>query len=69
MKGKTDSEDKSMFNSSWFQQALNNILIYHLLYFIEQHKRSIRHVTFSVRKCLSHATLQIPTRDKVFHFA
>ena len=46
MKGKTDSEDKSMFNISWFKQALSNILIYHLLYFIEQHKRSIRHVTF-----------------------
>lgn len=69
MKGKPESEDQNMFNSSWFSQALNNILIYQLIYYVEQYKCPIWHMTFSLRKCLGLATLQIPTRDKVFNFA
>ena len=40
MKGKPESEDQNMFNSSLLQQARNNFLIYQLIYYmyIEQYK-------------------------------
>ena len=57
-----------MFNSSWFSQVLTNILSSQLIYYTEQYKRNVWQMTFSLRKCSGHATLQIPQRDKSFQF-
>ena len=66
MKDERESKDHNMFNSSWFSEALNNILISQLIYYIEPTIQMpyLAHDIF-LRKCLSHATLQ---RDKVFKF-
>ena len=46
IKGDRESKDHNMFNSSWFSEALNNILIYQLIYYIEQYKCPIWPMTF-----------------------